>query len=137
MTSLSLAQFVFTTREKIGLSQMGLAKKCSLPIEVIDDIESGRELFLASTTRQKLAKGLRLNPSEIKPYEKYIESKFDKDEELIKIIKSKIIDGDTQDLKCPICSSALVTRIAKLYDLEDNLMFHPKANCVKCPFQIS
>ncbi len=137
MTDLSLAQFIFTTREKIGLSQTGLAKKSSLPIEVIDDIESGRELFLASTIRQKLAKGLKLNPSDIKPYEKFLESKFDKDEEVIKEIKTRILDGDVRGLKCPVCNSELVTRIAKLYDLEDNLVFHPKANCIKCPFQIS
>ena len=137
MTDLSLAQFVFNTREKIGLSQTGLAKKASLPIETIEDIESGKELFLASTVRQKLAKGLKLNPSEIKVYEKFIESKFDKDDDIIRAIKNRILDGDTKDLKCPVCSSPLVTRIAKLYDLEDNLMLHPKANCVKCPFQIS
>ena len=137
MTDLSLAQFVFNTREKIGLSQIGLAKKTSLPVETIEDIESGKELFLASTIRQKLAKGLRLNPSDIKVYEKFIESKFDKDDEIINAIKTRILDGDTKDLRCPVCSSPLVTRIAKLYDLEDNLMLHPKANCVKCPFQIS
>ncbi len=137
MTDLSLAQFVFTTREKIGLSQTGLAKKSSLPLDVIDDIESGRELFLASTIRQKLAKGLKLNPADIKRYEKFLDSKYDKDQELIKEIKIKILDGNIENLKCPVCGSALSTRIAKLYDLEDNLVFHPKANCVKCPFQIS
>ena len=37
---------------------------------------------------------------------------------------------------CPICGSKLITRIAKLYDLEDNLILHPKARCSKCPFQL-
>ena len=38
---------------------------------------------------------------------------------------------------CPVCGSKLITRVAKMYDLEDNLMLHPKARCSKCPFQIT
>ena len=36
----SRAEFVLQTREKLGLSQGGLAKKSSLPLEVIEDTES-------------------------------------------------------------------------------------------------
>ena len=66
----SLAQFVSETREKVGLSQSGLSKKCNISMKVIEDIESGNELFLATSVRQKLAKGLKVEPSEIKKYEK-------------------------------------------------------------------
>ena len=40
-------------------------------------------------------------------------------------------------VKCPKCGAPLVTRIAKLYDLEDNLMLHPKAHCSKCSCHIT
>lgn len=133
---LSLAQFISNAREQIGLSPSGLAKRANLPLSFIEDIEAGKELFLPATLRQKLAKGLKLNPGDIKPYEKFLESKFDKDEELIAEIKQKILDGNIENLTCPICHSKLNTRIAKLYDLEDNLMLHAKAQCTKCPFQI-
>lgn len=136
MTGKSLAQFIFDAREQIGLSQSGLAKKSNIPINLIEDIESGKELFLSSTIRQKLAKGLKMNPSEIKPYEKDLQSDFDTDEEYAESIRKSILDGETQGLTCPICYSPLQTRIVKMYDLEDNLVLHPKANCVKCPFQI-
>ena len=66
----TLAQFVFETREKLGLSQSGLAKRCNLPVEDIQNIESGIELFLSSTVRQKLAKGLKVSLDEVKLYEK-------------------------------------------------------------------
>ena len=66
----SLAVFVSELREKLGLSQTGLAKKSALPLKTIEEIESGQELFLASTIRQKLAQALRLKPSELKHYEK-------------------------------------------------------------------
>ncbi|MDO5437500.1 MAG: hypothetical protein Q4F80_04820, partial [bacterium] len=65
----NLAQFVFHTRENLGLSVLGLSKKCNLDENVILNIESGLELFLPTTVRQKLAKGLRVSLDEIKIYE--------------------------------------------------------------------
>ena len=41
------------------------------------------------------------------------------------------------EIFCPNCGAKLITRIAKLYDLEDNLILHPKARCTKCPFQLT
>ena len=66
----SLAQFVSTEREKLGLSQSGLAKKCNLTLAEIGSIESGIEVFLSTTVRQKLAKGLKVALHDIKRYEK-------------------------------------------------------------------
>lgn len=130
----SLAQFVSQTREKIGLSQSGLAQKSSLPIELIESIESGQELFLATTIRQKLAKGLKLNTRDIKPFEKEYEENLPI-AEVIEILKIEILQGE-KDLDCPQCGEKLICRIEKMYDLEDNLIKHPKARCSKCPFQI-
>ncbi len=131
---ISLAQFVSQRREKIGLSQSGLAQRCNLTILEIEGIESGAELFLSSTVRQKLSKGLRLTLDEIKCYEKNENFELGSHKD-IEEIKDAILDG-IKTIKCPNCSEQLVTRIAQMYDLEDNLMLHPKARCSKCPFQI-
>ena len=130
----SLAQFVIEKREKLGLSTSGLAKKCNLNPEVVQQIENGEELFLATTIRQNLAKGLRCSLEEIKAHEKIFENKI-VDNLTIENLKEQILQH-TKDLKCPLCGSPLKTRIAKMYDLEDNLMLHPKAVCTKCVFQI-
>jgi transcriptional regulator with XRE-family HTH domain len=130
----SLAQFVSQTREKIGLSQNGLAQKSTLPLEIIESIESGQELFLATTIRQKLAKGLKLNTRDIKPFEKEYDENLTP-EELIEVLKIEISNGET-NLDCPECGKKLLCHIEKMYDLEDNLIKHPKARCSKCPFQI-
>ncbi len=132
----SLAHFVSETREKIGLSQTGLAKKSALSLKIIEEIEGGRELFLASTIRQKLANGLKLKPSDIKKYEKHPNLSLLPDTEASVFIKNQILANDVEDLECPVCGSKLITRIAKMYDLEDNLILVPKARCTKCPFQI-
>ncbi|MBQ2871818.1 helix-turn-helix transcriptional regulator [bacterium] len=134
--SLSLAQFVSERRENIGLSQTGLSKKCNIPIKMIEDIECGNELFLATSVRQKLAKGLKVEPSEIKKYEKTFDVSLVSDAKYIDDIKIKILAGEGEECVCPVCGEKLVTRIAQMYDLEDVLQLHPKAHCTKCPFQI-
>ena len=136
MQQKALAQFVSETREKLGLSQTGLAKKSALPLKMIEYIESGQELFLASTIRQKLANGLKLKPADIKPYEKHPDLSLLPDNEISLYIKNQILAHDVENLECPVCGSKLITRIAKMYDLEDNLVLIPKARCTKCPFQI-
>jgi transcriptional regulator with XRE-family HTH domain len=135
MTNISLAQFISSTREKMGLSQIGLAKKAIISITLIENIESGQDLFLVPPIRQKLARALKLEPFEIKIFEKR-QLEFDYDQEYIESIKEKILTGELEGLLCPSCDSELICRVAELYDLEDRLMKHPKARCSKCPFQI-
>lgn len=130
----SLAEFIQKKREHAGYSTRGLADRASISIEVLDDIESGKELFLSVSVRQKLARVLKCTPAEIKKHEREYEFKI-VSEDSIEEIKAKILRHET-NLKCPICGEPLVTRIAKMYDLEDNLVLEPKAHCVKCIFQI-
>ena len=133
----SLSEFIRETREKAGLSVIGLSKKSGLTVEQIEDIEAGKDLFLPATIRQKLAKGLKLIPAEIKEYERILLDPYDNiSENYIRMTKQAILDGETDNLRCPICSSKLQTRIVRLLDLEDNVALHPKAQCTKCSFQI-
>ena len=102
----TLAQFVQEKRDNLGLSPKGLAVRSNLDIEVIEDIEAGKELFLSVTALQ-----------------------------IIESLKDLILNG-AGGLKCPKCGAPLVTKIERMYDLEDNLVLHPKAHCTKCVFQI-
>ena len=130
----SLAEFIQTQREKAGFSVQGLADRTAIPVETIEDIESGRDLFLPVSIRQKLARVFKCLPSDIKKYER--EYRFEEiSDDTIDIIKNNILQGKT-NLHCPLCGEPLVTRVAKMYDLDDNLVLQPKAHCVKCVFQI-
>lgn len=130
----SLSYFINTRREKLGMSSLGLAKRSGVDISVIEDIESGKELFLPVTIRQKLAKALKCQPAEIQSYERAYNTKIIS-EDIITDIKQQILNGE-EEIHCPMCGNLLVTRIAEMYDLEDHLMLHPKAHCSKCVFQI-
>ena len=133
----ALSEFVREQREKAGLSVIGLAKKTALSVEQIEDIESGKDLFLPATVRQKLAKGLKLNPIDIKHYERILIGSYDKvTDKYINDVKRLILQGETENLICPICGAKLNTKVVRMLDLEDNIALHPKAQCSKCSFQI-
>lgn len=130
----SLAEFIQKKRENAGLSINGLASKTNIKIDILEDIESGKELYLSVTQRQQIARVLKISPKELKEYERSYE--FESiSEDVIESIKTQILNHKS-DLKCPICGEVLVTRIAKMYDLDDNLVLQPKAHCIKCVFQI-
>lgn len=133
----TLSEFVRETREKTGLSVQGLSKKSGLTIEQIEDIEAGKDLFLPATVRQKLAKGLKINPKDIKEYERILLVSYDSvTPQYIEDVKRTILNGDVENLRCPICGSKLNTKIVRMLDLENNIALHPKAQCNKCSFQI-
>ena len=130
----SLAEFIQKLREKAGLSITGLANKSNIKLEILEDIESGKELFLSVTQRQQLARVLKCSPQELKIREKDYQFEVISDD-IIENLKRKILNRET-NLRCPLCGEPLITRVAKMYDLEDNLILQPKAHCVKCIFQI-
>lgn len=135
---MSLGQFVAHKREELELSQEDLAYKSSLTLDEIQSIEQGLELFLPSTIRQKLAKGLKIENKEIKQYEVKIDYTLGKNSSMDAIREAILLNSQNPNfiINCPVCGEKLITRIAKLYDLEDNLVLRPKARCSKCPFQL-
>ena len=130
----TLARFIQNKREEIGLTQSGLAQLANVDLEIIEEVEDGKALFLSVTVRQALAKILRCEPAQIKELEKDIVNNIISPE-IIESLKELILNG-AKGLKCPKCGSPLETKSARMYDLEDNLVLHPKAHCTKCPFQI-
>ena len=135
----SLAEFVSSKREEQGLSQEELSEKSSLTIEQIQSIEQGLDLFLSSTIRQKLGKGLKIDNKEIKLYETKADFSLTKNSTMNSIREEILLNSQNPNhaISCPVCGEKLITRIAKLYDLEDNLILRPKARCSKCPFQLT
>ena len=118
----TLATYIINRREELGMSSVGLAKKSGLKQEMLEDIEAGKELFLPVTIRQKLAKALKCQPADLQQYEKVYNDRIVA-QEVIDSIKNDILHGE-EEILCPMCGSPLVTRIAEMYDLEDNLMLH-------------
>lgn len=134
----TLAQFISETRENKGYSQKGLSVKANLDISLIEDIESGQDLFLATPVRQKLAVALKLDARKIKSLEK-IPKTSEKDFEIAdktEEIRLRILEEGLKGHSCPVCNSELMCRVSVMYGVEDNIIRLPKANCSKCPFQI-
>jgi transcriptional regulator with XRE-family HTH domain len=135
MQNTTLAEFISSTRDNLGLSQKGLARKANIDLAIIENVESGQELFLSTSIRQKLAKALKVDNRIIKALEKQPQEP-EMSIEYIEELRQRIIAGQFNGHVCPVCKSELICRVAEMYDLEDNLVRHPKARCSKCPFQI-
>ena len=89
---------------------------------------------MSVTQRQQIARVLKCSPKELKSHER--DYKFEiVSNDTIDESKTKILNRET-NRRYPLCGEPLVTRIARMYDLEDNLILQPKAHCVKCVFQI-
>lgn len=134
MAGRNLAEYISDIREKRGLSQTGLARAANLDLKIVEEIESGQILFLSTVVRQKIARVLKIEPKILKHLEKEINTEKISTE-YIEELKIRILNGE-KELSCPVCKNPLTVRIARMYDLEDNLVLHPKAACTKCPFQI-
>lgn len=130
----TLAQFIQDTRESVGYSRQGLAKAANIDLQIIENIETGQDLFLSSVIRQRLARVLKLENAVIKIHEKEPNLTNSVSEEHLNALRQKIITGQTEDNLCPVCGSKLICRIAEMYDLDDKLIKHAKARCSKCPF---
>lgn len=130
----TLAQFIQQKRDDLGLSPKGLAMESNLSLQFIEDIEAGKELFLPVTARQSIAKVLRCHPEEIRRLEKDFNNNL-VSQQVVDSIKELILNG-AGGLKCPRCGASLITKVEQMYDLEDNIVYHPKAHCTKCVFQI-
>lgn len=135
---ISLAQFVVEKRQELNLTQEELAERSGLSLEELVSIERGYELFLPTTIRQKLAKGLRVENKEIKQYETKNDFSIAKKSVMDEIREQILLNSNNPnfEIHCPNCGEKLIYRIAKLYDLKDNLILRPKARCSKCPFQL-
>ena len=135
MEEKTLAKFISDLREAQGYSQVGLAKRANIDVKTLEDIEGAQEFSLSVVVRQKLARALKVEPATIKKYERFPQD-VSLNQEYINNLKEKILNGYHSDNQCPMCGAELICRVAEMYDLEDNLILHPKAHCTKCPFQL-
>ena len=107
----TLARFIQTKREELGLTQKGLAIAANIPLETIEEVEAGKELFLPVTIRQAIAKVLKCEPHEIKKLEKDIANDI-VSPEIIESLKQLILNG-AGGLKCPKCGAPMRLRTIK------------------------
>lgn len=133
-TTLTLAQLIKTTRESLSLSTQDLCEKIQMPVETIEEIEAGIQLFLSPSQRQKLARGLKLLPQQIKNLEKEFPNLNDAQDKIF-ILEVQVKRNPHQNYQCPKCGSGLNLRQFDRKDIDDNDIVVYKLNCQKCPFQ--
>ena len=132
----TLAQLVKQVRESQYLSIEQLAEATQLSLETLEDLEAGIQLFLSPSQRQKLARGLKLSPKQIKNLEKE-QPATDMLADKKMILAIQVRRNPEGQYYCPQCQSQLMVRIFERRDIDDNLVMAYKMQCSKCPFQES
>ena len=126
----SLASFVINTREKLNLTQEELAKNSSLSIDEIQQIEQGMELFLPTTIRQKLAKGLRVDNREVKQYEYKEDFNLAKKHTMDEIRELILLNSSNVNfsISCPVCGEKFKTK-SKMFKMPISINRLVKTSC--------
>ncbi len=134
----TLASALQSLREQQGLSQAALAAKAEVPLTLIEDIEAALELFLSVTTRQKLARALKIRPSFLKSRELPRPDMPTRELSLQgrDFLTEEILHFPHESHTCPMCQAPLDVRIFQRRDLEDNPLLEVKATCSQCLFKL-
>lgn len=140
----TLAKRVQHLRGVRDMTVRQLAQQTALPVQMIEDIEAGLELFLSPAVRQRLARILRVKADVLEE----VESKPEKESTLTELkqqqrIKQKslllvnqIKTGITENLTCPECEKDMIVQIYPREDLEGNKFEVIKAHCSSCLFRL-
>lgn len=135
--ALTLAKGLQIMREVAGLTQVQLAERANISLELLQDLETGLELFMAPSIRQKLARVLKVRPGQIKVLEKDIhQAERSVSPDTREHYLNDILSNPEQPQFCPFCRAPLQVRIFNRKDLDDNLLVEVKANCSRCLFKL-
>jgi transcriptional regulator with XRE-family HTH domain len=135
---LTLATRMQVWREKRMLTQATLAIKALIPIRLVEDIESGIELFLSPAIRQRLARVLQVRPDQIKALEKTPLPSIDAAMQAAGgSLYQAILANPEAPKTCPRCGEALTIRLFNRRDLQNRPLTAVKASCTQCLFRLT
>ena len=135
---LTLAVRMQEWRDRRLLTQAALAQRANIPLRMIEDIESGIELFLPIIIRQRLARILHIHPRQIQELERPprhpqnlgLQAKGGS-------LLQAILDNPDGSHTCPACSAPLNVRFFKRLDLQNRPLNVVKAACSQCLFRLT
>ncbi len=132
----TLALRVQFLRNQLNITPNGLAQKAQVPLDVIEDLESGLITFLSPAVRQKIARILRVKSEILAEVEQKPDKPFKASPILRKQILDAIIRSPYESYTCPECEAELRIQFFERRDLEDNPITAIKVNCSKCLFRL-
>jgi transcriptional regulator with XRE-family HTH domain len=136
----TLALRVQYLRESLHLTSGALADKALVSESLIEDIESGLELFLAPSVRQKIARALRVRTvvlSEVeKPPALSVKPPTLPEDSNFQLLET-IYQQPDRTYFCPLCGAKLMVKVFPRRDIYNNPVKALKINCSQCLFKTS
>lgn len=136
----TLAERIRFLREKRYMTAELLAIKAQVPLQMIEDLEAGIEMFMAPAVRQRIARALHVRTSQIEEVEKPFEFTNAETPMLQRKglnLQEEILRSPDAPHLCPSCGAPLAVRLFERRDLQDNLLVVIKANCTRCLFRLT
>ncbi|MDX2084498.1 MAG: helix-turn-helix domain-containing protein [Candidatus Melainabacteria bacterium] len=142
----TLAQRIQHLREQRGVTQQRLAHLANVPVQLIEELESGVELFLSTASRLKLARALRVRPGILKEVEVSSQPAIQVDSAYNHEVSSAFGQASTLPFEamatnpkgfwpCPACGGALQIALRDREDLRHHPIVVLKARCTECLFR--
>ncbi len=136
----TLAQRVRYLRDVRDMTQRQLAAKAIVDVDLIQDIETGIELYLSPAVRQKIARSLGVLSEVIKEVEKVPPAEHHTVIEERQTKSVGLLDAIQRNHKgnyfCPDCGGSILVRIFNRRDMNDDPIDAIKANCTQCLFRL-
>lgn len=137
----TLALRVQHLRHERNLTALDLANRAHIPLQMLQDIEAGIELFLSWAVRQRLARCLRVRPDCLLEVEKRFQSETPESFPSVNLsfsqeLSDAVFQNPQRKYFCPQCGALLKVRIFERRDLENNMLLTAKINCTQCLFRM-
>lgn len=128
----NLAQAIQQLRAGRCFSREDLSQRTALPVALIQEIEEGRHVFLAVAHRQRLARELRVTPSQLQALELPDLGNPAGDAALS---REEALALAQQTHRCPACQSPLRIATFDRQDMHGHPVTAVQYTCTQCLFR--
>ena len=129
----TLARRINQLREARNLTMLDLSRMTKMPLERVEDLESGIESWLSATDRQRIATALSVEPKLLQEVELRPPAKDVAPGDTSHVLTAAILNG-AREMQCPQCGGQLKCSVQEALDLDGNPTQFAKAFCMQCPF---
>lgn len=126
----NLAQCIQQARLARSWSREELSRRTAMPVALIQQLEEGREVFLADAHRPRLASALRIDAHTLKQLEQpHLGSS------LTNTVDEGALESARQTHRCPQCQAPLRVAYFDRQDMHGHSVVAGQMTCTQCLFR--
>lgn len=131
----NLAQCLQQERANRRWTREQLAEKAAMPLALLQELEEGRQVFLAVAHRQRLARVLRLYPYQLEALEKPDAGTPPPEDTSTTQAKETALNLIRQTHRCPECQATVRIKQFRRSDMHGHGVTMVQYTCTQCLFR--